>query len=294
MVTPRYAFLDTWVFSLLRDPGAEGRLTKLLRSGRYTVVLTSLSFTELFNPGWKTLSGSDRIATAARFLARLPCVIVNPRKVFEGELAADLSPLRKLPVELDLAQLSPETREPVLLALLQRSDVFRSQGHDVERWNDNYGLLKRTWLADVDRIIQSACDNGYLRRDPRGRFVGLEACKELFLLSLDLRLAESSDIDHIVAAVIRRRASGQQLRLTSVRTTSLCFWYSYVDVDASSRTRRSGSDIGDFYQLSMLPYCRLFTTDSTMRRVLLRIREPVAPTDCVVLSKRELEAELAE
>jgi hypothetical protein len=286
---PRYIFLDNWVFSLLRDPKASSRLTQLVRSNGLTVLITSLSMTELYNPGWEKGGEDERGASAMRFLARVPCAIVNPQKIWEMEAAANLTRVQSLPLELDLADLPENQREVTLLRFLRRDELFLKQGHDIKVQSLEYMEAKRTWLQDVENIIENACANGYLKRDESGRFRDLAETKEFFLFSLDLRHADLGAVDAILKEMLRSKRAGNPSCLTSVRLCSLCYWYHYVDVDNANQPKRSGSDIGDFYHISLLPYCVAFTSDGTMYRTLSRIREPVVPVSCKLMTKRLFE-----
>ena len=292
----RYIFLDNWVFSFLNNPSAEARLTAFVRSNGFTVLLTSLSLVELYNPGWQGAVREERGAAAVRFLARVPCVVVNPQRVWEMEVAAHLGQLRNLPIELDLSILPDDLREATLLGFLRRDDLFLQQGLDIQAWSLSYKEVKEGWLADVANIIETACSRGHLKRDKAGKFMELADFREIFLLSLDLRHADGRDVNAILTDVLERPQAGLYSHLTSVRLSSLCFWYSYIDIDKSNQPKRQGSDIGDFYHLSLLPYCSAFTTDGTMYRTLQRIRERerVIPINCQLMTKDLLEESIRQ
>lgn len=288
----RYIFLDNWVFSLIRDREVEARLIDFVNSNDFTVLLTSLSMVELYNPGWQEAERTERGAVAVRFLASVPCVMVDPLRVWSLEVAAHLKPLRTLPLELDLTQLSPKIREAALLGLSRRDDAFLRQGKDIQAWSLQYKEAKETWLSDVERIVEKACIQGFLKRAKAGGFMELDDTKELFLFSLDFRLAEEPDIDATLADFLERTRAGRPPLLTSVRLSSLCFWYSYVDIDRTNQPKRQGSDLGDLYHISLLPYCSAFTTDGTMWRMLKRIREKIVPVRCNLMTKQQLEERL--
>ena len=57
--------------------------------------------------------------------------------------------------------------------------------------------------------------------------------------------------------------------------SSLCFWYAYIDTDRAFPLKKRGSDIGDFFQMSLIPYCSAFTVDDTMVRLLHRVMTDV-------------------
>ncbi len=268
-------------------------LTSFIRSKGLTVLITPLSMVELYNPGWdRTPEEKERGATAVHFLASVPCVIVNPSRVWEMEIAAYFNPLTDLPVELDLAELSAE-RGPTLLRFLRRDGLFLKQGRDIHIQSLEYEEFKKNWLSDIEIIIENACRQGHLKRGKNGKFKDLERGKDMFLFSLDFRHADPRDIDKIIAGLERTRAKHPS-RLTSVRLSSLCFWYSYIDIDQSNRPKRQGSDIGDFQHLSLLPYCSVFTTDGTMYKTLRRIRERVIPVNCELMTKGLLEERIRE
>jgi len=291
---PKYIFLDNWVYSLLTSAETERRLTAFLRHQDYTVLTTTLSLVELYNPNWESASEKDRMNRAAHFLSKNSSVIVSPQTVYTAELESYPNPISTLPVELDLGDISDELRAPTLLRFLKGDEIFVKQGKDIKSWSENYRHIKADWLNDVDYIIEHACRNGDLKRDSKGRFVELKQHKEQFLLSLDFRQADREDVDALLAKLVERSKKGEQARLTAIRLSSLCFWYAYVDVDRANKMKRNGSDIGDFYHISLLPYCAAFTADGSMHRMLRRIREPIIPVNCEVITKRKLEEYLSE
>lgn len=280
-----YIFLDTWVLSSLTDPAFGRSLGEFLRSNRYTIVLSALCMVELYNPGWANASKEDRTTVAARFCATHPCVVVDPAEVRVAEIANRLEVLPSLPTRLDLQQIAPDLREEILVGLWRRDKLFLDQGIDIQQWSRDYHDLKARWLADVQNIINHACHLGNLRRNQKGKLTDLVASKEQFLLSLDLRDAPSEDVDEILAHQVRRRFAGAPVKLGAVRFSSLLFWYSYVEVDPAAQMKREGSDIGDIHHLSLIPYCLAFTADTTMHRMLMRIKEPAVPIRCKVLTK---------
>ena len=267
----RYIFLDNWVLSNYTHDARRGQLSAFLHRNDLTIAINSLSLTELYNPNGKP---GDRVSRATSFLAEHSCVIVNPANLFRAELQSYPDPLLGLPLELDLADLKSVHRAKALEFLLRRDDLYLRQGKDVAKWARNYETHKATWLSTVEKIIQDACEFGILRRDRLGRFVDLESTKEKFLLSLDRRHFESLNS-------AERRALGTRIvnlflgdisTLPSIRLSSFCFWYAYVNTDQSNALKRKGSDIGDLVQLTMLPYCALFTVDNSMYRLLNRVR----------------------
>ena len=290
---PKYIFLDNWVYSLLTSAETERRLTAFLKHRGYTILTTTLSQVELYNPNWQSAGEKDRMSRAAHFLSKNPCVIVSPQKAYAAELISYPNPLSTLPIELDLGDISDELRAQTLLSFLRGDEIFVKQGKDIKSWSQGYEQIKASWLNDVESIIEHACRNGNLKRDSRGRFVELRQYKEQFLLSLDFRQAERENVDSLLAKLVERAEKREPARLTAIRLSSLCFWYAYVDVDKANKMKRRGSDIGDVYHISLLPYCAAFTSDGSMHRMLQRIREPITPVSCEVMTKEKLEKHLS-
>lgn len=286
---PKYIFLDNWVYSLLNDAEFERRLSAFLSHEGYTVLVTSLSFVELYNPNWEQAGEKDRMYKAANFLSKHPSVIVHPNKIYEAEIHSYPYPLASIPVELALRNISSEFRAPAVLAFLKGEEAFVQQGKSIQQWHDGYKQLKDGWLSDVENIIEHAIQTGYLKRDNKGNFIELPQLKEQFLLSLDFRMVEPNQIDSLLQKIVEKARSDTESHLTAIRLLSLCFWYAYINVDPASKMRRNGSDIGDFYHISLLPYCAAFTTDGSMCRMLKRITEPFVPTNCEVITRQKLE-----
>jgi hypothetical protein len=284
----RYIFIDNWVLGSLGEPGFQDALVRYINGHYYTVALTTLLLTELYNPGWREHAGVDRTVLAVNFFSQVPCVVVNPSLVWEAEIRNKLDPVTELPVLLYLENVDSRWREEAFLRLLRADDLYISQGHDIRLWDENYKEVKSCWLADVERIIAEACATGNLERNEKGELVQLSAHKELFLFSLDLRHAPADQVKPIIDYQVKKRQQGQPAALSAVRLSSLLFWYLYVDIDPANRVRHQGSDIGDLFHLSLLPYCAAFTADKSMHRLLQRIKEPVTPVQCQVLTKPRL------
>lgn len=285
----KYIFLDNWVYSLLTDPENERRLTTFILDKGYTVLFTNLSAVELYNPNWSEAGEKDRVEKAANFLSRVPCVIVNTSKVRDAEIASYLTPLVELPIELDLHNIKYELRAQTLLQILRRGELSLNLGIDIQVWINNYRQIKENWLNNKTQIIEDALKSENLKQDKKGNFLELQKCKEQFLFSLDLRLADPKDIDTILKKLSERVQEGKHAQLTAVRLWSLCFWYAYVEIDNANKIKFNGSDFGDFSQLSLLPYSAAFTTDGSMYRLLHRIYEPIVPINCEVITKQQLE-----
>ncbi len=284
----RYIFIDNWVLGSLGEFGFQEALVRYIKDNGYVVVLTTLSLTELYNPGWREFNGKDRTVRAVDFFSQVPCVIANPGLVWEAEVENNLDPVAELPVLLALESVNSRWRKEALLRLLRADDLYISQGHDIRRWDQNYKGLKSGWLAEVERIIAEACVNGNLERNDQGRPIQLPEYKELFLFSLDFRHVPAEQVSSMLNYQVGKRQQGQVVALSSVRLSSLLFWYLYVDIDPANKVRHQGSDIGDMFHLSLLPYCAVFTADRSMHRLLRRIREPVAPLQCQVLTEPQL------
>lgn len=80
---------------------------------------------------------------------------------------------------------------------------------------------------------------------------------------------------------------GATANFPAVRCSSLYFWYAYIEIDKSYTLKYRGSDIGDYYQMSLIPYCSAFTVDKTMRRLVNRVKGDVNFT-CEILNEPEL------
>src|SRR5258708_15209947 len=115
----KYIFLDNWVYSLLTNEDVERRLSAFLKRQNYTVLITSLSLVELYNPGWETEGEKDRMYKVVQFLSKLPCFIVKPENVFSGEIDTYPQPLQEMPIELDLREVPEQHRSQVLLNFLK-------------------------------------------------------------------------------------------------------------------------------------------------------------------------------
>lgn len=183
----QYIFLDNWVLSDYTKPDRQPYLSKYLEKNRFTVIIDSLSLTELYNPGWQNAQDGDRTARATDFLSRHPTIIVDPVKLFRAEIENYPNLVHTLPIELDLEILPVERRKQTLKLFLQGDPLFINQGKDIKVWCQNCEKLMSDWLKDIDNIIDKASDSGLLTRDKAGKFTQLEIGKEKFLLTLDRR-----------------------------------------------------------------------------------------------------------
>ena len=268
-----YLFLDNWVLSNYTKGEKLHSLSKFIQDNNYTIAIDSLSFVELYNPNWEAAGEDDRGIRAVNLLAQHPLVIVDPSRIWILELESFPSKVETLPTELNLDQLPFYHRAKTLLMFLRRDNIFVEMGKDITTWSANYDRLKREWPDNVNAIIDHALTIGYLKKE-NGVFINLSNLKEKFLRSLDARhLAEYFDNhnDHNLKIAMSDMAAGASNNLLSIRASSLYFWFSYIDIDKSFLPKRKGSDIGDYYQLSLLPYCTMFTTDITMSRLAQRV-----------------------
>lgn len=291
---PKYIFLDNWVLSKLTGGQVGSRLVSLLKSNNYTGLITSLSMVELYNPGWEAAPEKDRTVKAIDFLSKIPCVIVDPHKVFRSEINLYPNRLNGLPIELDLQTISDDQRAQTLLQFMRRDILFLNQGKDIKAWRESYERLKSGWLQDAKNIVDHACHSGILNQNKKGGFIDPEQSKELFLLSLDLRHTDSAEEkDEVLEKIIAQKSRGSWLDLIAIRMTSLCIWYSYIDTDPSSLPSYKPSDIGDYYHIGLIPYCTAFTIDKPMLKLLQRFREQQQLGQCELLSEADLIARLS-
>lgn len=289
----KYIFLDNWVLSKLTGAGVRHRLITFLKSNDYTGLITSLLMTELYNPGWETTAKEDRAVKAVDFLSEIRCVIVDPDKVFRAEIDRYPDPLKTMPVELDLQEIPDDQRAQILLQFMRRDISFLNQGKDIEGWCKNYKKLKGEWLNTTKSIIDHARNEGILKQNKKGKFIDLEKSKELFLLTLDLRHIHSvAEKDALLTKIIAQKSSGNWFDLLAIRVTSLCIWYSYIDIDPSNIPPYKPSDIGDYYHIGLIPYCSAFTIDNPMQKLLQRFREQHWLRDCVIFSEANLRTHL--
>lgn len=284
----KYIFLDNWVYSRLTDAKFERCLSAFLKHQGYIILITSFSLVELYNPNWENAGDKDRVAGATDLWSKHPFILVDQAKVYERELEVYPNPVSVFPIELNLNDIPEGERALMLLKFLRNDELFINQGESIKTWVENYNKIKGDWFNNVDNIIEHACRVGDLKRDSKGNFVELQQCKEKFLLSLDFRMANPNDIDSFLQRLIIRANKGEQAHLTAIRLSSLCFWYAYIDIDQTNKMKHEDSDIGDFYQISLLPYCSAFTTDGSMYQMLKRIHEPIAPVNCDVITPKKL------
>ena len=289
-----FIFLDNWVLSDYTKPDRLLHLSSYIKSKQLTVVIDSLSLTELYNPGWENAREDDRVARTTKFIGKHPTVIIDPVKVFRSEIEIYPQQIQSLPTELDFEVMSTENREQALRLFLHHDELFIKQGKDIRIWAENYKKVKSEWLGDIEKIINNAVQSGVLTRDKTGRFTQLETEKEKFLRTLDLRhfsLFNERERKKLGAKIVEL-ISGETSKLPAVRFTSLCFWYAYIQTDKSHLIPRAPSDIGDFYQMSIVPYCEVFTTDNKMQWLSMRIAEETGSNSCRILNRNDLDKEI--
>ncbi len=290
----RYIFLDNWVLADFTKSDRQPYLSSYIKNKQLTVILDSLSLTELYNPGWENTQENDRISRATNFLSKHPTIIVDPVKVFRAEIENYPKLIQDLPLELDLEVMSAEHREQSLKLLLHHDELFINQGKDIRTWVENYKKEKSELLSNIDKIIKDAVRSDVLTTDKAGRFIQLESEKEKFLLTLDRRhFGHFSDKERVqLGTKIVELFEGETSKLHAVRFTSLCFWYAYVQADKTHLFPKTPSDIGDFCQMSMIPYCAVFTADNKMQWLSKRIANATSQISCLLLNKNDLDKEI--
>lgn len=290
-----YIFLDTWVLSDYIKEGKQHLLSELIRRNRYTILINGLSAVELYNPGWQHVESSDRTIRVASFLSQHSCAIVRPERVFKSEIESFPAKLEQLPIALSLDEIPAQDRLPALLSVLRGEAFLLEHGIDIKRWVTDYNNLKTTWPEDIERIIEHSCASGVLTRDKNGLFINLERSKEKFLTTLDRRHFShfSSEERQLLGTKIINLCLGSTKDLPAIRFSSLCFWYTYIDKDKSYPMKRKGSDIGDFFQMSLIPYCAAFTLDNTMHRLARRIMNE-AHFACMIYDRKAFDSLLGQ
>ncbi len=283
----KYIFIDNWVLGRLTDKEFCDHVVKYIVSNGYVVILNSLSLTELYNPNWKD---GDRTETAAKFYSLVPCVVVDPAKVKEAEIANNLNRLDELPVEMDLRNIKPEERKKLLLGALRGDPIFLKQGVDISKWDQGYKKEKSEWLSNVDKIIGHAIENKTIKKNKKARKHIGSADKETFLLSLDMREVPPIRFDLVFNYRLSKIKSLEPC--SGTRFSSLLFWYLYVDEDPSNKIKHGGSDIGDIHQMSLIPYCDVFTLDKSMFKLVGRVKSESNISNIQLLTKKQLELKI--
>lgn len=285
----RYFFLDSWALSEYSTPRKAAALVSYMADHHYLPVVNSLSLTELFNPGWANAPGVERGERTTSLVANLACSIVDPVAVIRAELQSYPDPLPCMPIQLDLSVIGDHVRREVLLRFLRADPLFLAQGKDVRKWAASYAAMKREWSNSLRAILDDAVRKGLLLEDgPTYRFLG-PADREDFLLSLDRRLLGFLDADEwkALGRNLIDLTLGATRQLPSVRLSSLLLLYTYVEVPSSFQRRVAGSDLGDLFHLWSAAYCSVVTADTSMKRVLERLRSE-AKLSCDILDPSDL------
>ncbi len=292
---PNYLFLDNWVLSDYTKEDRQHLLSELIRKNGYTILINGISAAELYNPGWQHAEDSDRTIRAAKFLCQHPCAVVRPERVFKSEIESFPAKLEHLPAEISLDDLPSQHRVSAILGILRGDNFFLDHNIDIKRWVADYDKVKAAWLEDVERIIENACNTGVLTRNKNSQFVDLEKSKEVFLVTLDRRhfaYFSPEEMQGLGTKTIDL-FMGTTQTLPAIRFSSLCFWYAYVYTDKAYPMKRKRSDIGDFFQMSLIPYCSAFTVDTTMYRLARRVMAE-AYYGCRIYDREELDAVLSQ
>lgn len=278
---PKYLFLDNWTFSNYTTAEYAQRLANFIKSNGYTIIFNGISMTELYNSGWENGGVEERGARVARFLGDLHCVIVRPEEVWKSEIANFPTKLSSLPIELDLDALPTSHRKDAILHVLRGERNLLYNGIDITRWSTEYNEIKNNWLSSVNKIIEEGVRQGTIVKTPTGRYKAVDRVKrEEFLLSLDWRLANA----------IPSRFYESSSVMHSIRCSTLCIWYHYVDPPTSTSAKKP-NDIGDIAQLSLAPYCAVCTTDTKMAPTIKRALKELS-SSCQIVTDRELKVML--
>lgn len=289
----KYIFLDTWTLSCYTRGQLAASLSRFIVNNDFTILFDSLALVELYNPEWEQVPVGDRTDRITKFLGEHKTAIVDPRYVFMAEIQMLPESLKTLPIRLDMARIPLKHRTKVLLMFLRRDPMFLEQGKDIARWAEDYEKIKSMWIEDSKRIISNACESGTLRLNARGEFVDLKAAKEEFLLELDRRHFGNFNSEELRS--LSQKTPDLWTSTTrackALRFSSLCFWYGYIESDPSRQMARRGSDIGDLYQMSLVPYCHTFVADKTMYHLIQRVNKKTSYM-CRILNNSMLKAEL--
>ena len=286
-----YIFLDAWALSLYTKKEREKLLSRFVLENDYTILINSATLVEAYNSGWRNANGEERMQAISRFLSKHRCAFIYPENVFGAEIRAFPNTLNSLPVDLNLHDVPADLRGSELLKFFREDASYVGQGKNVREWFVNLNATKARWLNDVNGIIEDACQKNVLLRNDSGEFIELQERKEKFLVSLDRRHFTEDEIQQGGKEVIELFLE-ETSRLPAVRMSSLCFWHEYIELDKAFPMAMQGSDIADHYQISLIPYCKAFTVDKNMFRLVNRI---LKETDysCNILNPSALEQELA-
>ncbi|MFL5589258.1 MAG: hypothetical protein ACJ8DI_16645 [Ktedonobacteraceae bacterium] len=282
MMMSKYIFLDTWTLDKYTKARYAQHLANFIKSNGYTIVFNGLSMAELYNSEWEKGGTEERGARVARFLGDQHCIIVRPEEVWQAEAAIFPRHLDSLPIKLNIDTLPNSQRIAAMLSIFRRDQTLLDEGMDIAQWRSQYDALKSQWLADVEKIIEEGVRQETIIKATQNRYKAASSEKrEAFLRSLDWRLTNKSTYYSWQDTSVMR----------SIRFSSLCLWYHYIDYPAGETPKKSPSDIGDIFQLSLAPYCDVITTDTKIAPTLKRVLHELSYA-CQILTYHELEMEL--
>jgi hypothetical protein len=278
---PKYLFLDNWTLSDYTSAEYAQRLANFIKSNGYTIIFNGISMTELYNPGWENGGVEERGARVARFLGDQRCVIVRPEEVWKSEAAIFPRKLDSMPIRLNLDTLPTSQRAAAILHVLRRDQTLLDADIDIVQWRNQYNTLKSRWLADIQEIIEKGVRQGTIVKTPAGSYKAVDRVKrEEFLLSLDWRHANAIPSRFYEASSV----------MHSIRCSTLCIWYHYIDPPSRTSAKKP-SDIGDIAQLSLAPYCAVCTADTKMAPTIKQALQELS-SSCQIVTDRELKVML--
>jgi hypothetical protein len=281
----KYIFLDSWVLSDYTKAAHAQQLAHFIQSNGYTIVFNGLSMTEVYNPGWKGAEHEERGANIAQFLGGQHCVVIEPEEVWNKEAVVFPHQLSDPPINLNLDEIPVEKRVGAILQVLRRYSDLITQSVDVGQWSDAYKILKSRWLNATQQIIENGIRQGLLIEANGGSYKAVcQEKREEFLRSLDWRFTTS--------LVASEHGAGENTAIMrGSRFSNLCFWYQYVSPLPDNKPKLNQSDIGDIFQLSLLPYCHAFTVDTKMFPTVKQALKE-APYSCQILTQHDLDMNL--
>lgn len=275
---PRYLIADAWLLSQYTHGSLANKLSSFLIEQDLTVAIDSYALVELFNPDWSHIPFLGRTRYVSEFLVDHAAILVNPQEVLLAEARSYPTPLQSIPISADLSAMNWSVRDWLIKGLFRREKDLVHLGLDFGKWHLDYKNAKDSWPSNVKSIINHAVSNGLLIKGNDGSIDIDESDKDAFLRSLDqrfLRVEFHRDAPYEefnkLADNIEDLYMGGTSRLPAVRLTSLAFWHAYVQLDKAFIMHPKGSDLGDIYRMTLLPYCDYFTLDKSMGRVLSRV-----------------------
>ena len=79
---------------------------------------------------------------------------------------------------------------------------------------------------------------------------------------------------------------------TPIRCTSLAKYFTYVDTSSGGNRTVKGSDMVDILRMTLLPYCRYFTVDKSMKHIATKVIDRLG-IECELLNSSDLVALLS-